>query len=177
MNECRIKDMCPPAAKAHSEKLVIRPWGPRELLPHGTSPSVSAQVCASGRHQRLKPPRSRLSAMASPVLHVSDALRPLSQLPTYDSESLPAQCGSRVSSRLAQARARGACPLRIVCRHRWSRRTRQKPFDHGDAPPRPQRGARAGNVQARRGNVNSHWALIHHRLRGSRQTSSWSSQS
>ena len=171
--------MCPPAAKAHSEKRVIRPWGPRALLPqlHGTSPSVSAQVCASGRHPRLMPPRSRSSATASPVLHVSDVLQPSSQLPTYGSESQPARCGSRVSSRLAQAKARGACPLRIVRHRRWLRQTRQKPFDHDDAPPRLQRGARASNVRARRGIVNSHWARNRRRLRGSRQTSSWSSRS
>lgn len=161
----------PSSSEGSSGQRLTCPWGPR-ALPHGTSPNVSAQACASGRHPRLMPPRSHSSAATPRVLYVSDSLRPLSQLPTYDSENQPARCGSLVSYGPAQERARKACPQRNVRHHRWSRQMRRKPFDHGGAPLRPQPSAEEGNSRARRGNVNSHRARMHRRLRDSHRTSS-----
>lgn len=91
-NECGIKKGVPSTAKAG----FMRPWYSR-VPSHGTLWSVSAQVCASGRHPHQTPLRSYFDLAAFQVPFVSGALQPSSQLPTFYSESQQERCGSELS--------------------------------------------------------------------------------
>ena len=92
-NECGIQKGVPSTAKAG----FMRPWNSR-VLSHGTLLwSVSAQVCASGRHPRQTPLRSYFDLAVLQVPFVSGALQPSSQLPTFYSESQQERCGSVLS--------------------------------------------------------------------------------
>jgi len=86
----------PSSSEGYKARL-MRPWCSR-VPSHGTLLTVSAQVCASGRHPRPMPLRLRFDLVARRVPRVSGgALQPSSQLPTFDSENLQEQCGSELS--------------------------------------------------------------------------------
>jgi hypothetical protein len=97
--ERRIKKKLKKGVPSSSEGRKARfkhPWCCR-LSSHGTLPSESARVCASGRHPRQMPSRLNFDLAAPRVRVASGALRPSSQLPTFDSESQQVQYGSELS--------------------------------------------------------------------------------